>query len=96
MARRIRFVCPQCGAEAYSYEGSGFFKQRIEEAVCSECRAVRNITVGGIISQIAPSFDSLVGRLCPQCGSADIRQWDCRTCPRCRAVMTKDGEDFWT
>ena len=96
MPSKIRYVCKQCGAEAFDYEGRGFFKQTIEAIVCDDCRAVRNITVGGIISQIAPSFDSLVGRLCPQCGSASIRQWDGRTCPRCHTPMTKTEEEFWT
>ena len=33
-------------------------------------------------SDVAP-FNSEVGRLCPRCGSADIKMWDMHTCPKC-------------
>ena len=97
MSTKQRYRCPQCNSVAEKYEGVGFFKQHIEAIVCGDCKAVRNITVGGIISQIAPSFDSLVGRLCPECCSDKIRMWDGATCPQCGTRMRKDGsEEFWT
>ncbi|MCF0202108.1 MAG: hypothetical protein HUK08_01970 [Bacteroidaceae bacterium] len=97
MSAKRKYRCPKCGSEADLYDGIGFFKQRIESVVCGNCKAVRNLTVGGIISQIAPSFDSLVGRLCPECGSEEIRLWDGRTCPKCGETMIDGGdEEYWT
>jgi len=37
--------------------------------------------VGGVIGDAAPSFNSIVGRLCLRCGSDRIRKWDLQTCP---------------
>ena len=37
--------------------------------------------VGGVIGDAAPSFNSIVGRLCLRCGFDRIRKWDLQTCP---------------
>ena len=43
-----------------------------------DCQTVQNIVVNcGVIGDVAPSFNSEVGRLCPRCGSADIKMWIC-------------------
>lgn len=78
------------------YEGRGFFNQHITMVVCHECHSVQPLVVGGIIGDIAPSFSSECGRLCPRCGSDDISIWDGHTCPRCGETMAAEGEaDFW-
>ena len=69
---------------------------------CPDCKTVQNIVVGGIIADVAPSYRSEVGRLCLQCGSANIRKWDMKTCPKCASrqvdhQMEYTGEkEFWT
>ena len=53
--------------------------------------------VGGVIGDAAPSFNSIVGRLCLRCVSDRIRKWDLQTCPKCGGKMTPTGEhEFWT
>jgi len=53
--------------------------------------------VGGVIGDAAPSFNSLVGRLCLRCGSDRIHRWDMHTCPKCGSKMQPTGEEeFWT
>ena len=48
-------------------------------------------------SSVAPSFRSEAGRLCLNCGSADIRPWDKHTCPKCQGDMhPTDEKEFWT
>ena len=47
------------------------------------CHTVQPLTVGGMIADVAPSFSSEYGRLCPECMSDDIRIWDEHTCPKC-------------
>ena len=50
-----------------------------------------------IISDVAPSFRSEVGRLCLRCGSDVIRIWDKKTCPVCGGKMEFTGkQEFWT
>lgn len=96
MASKQKHICKQCGYEAEVYSGYGFFKQRISQVVCSECRTIQNLTVGGIIAEVAPSFGSEFGRLCPKCMSDDIKVWDGKTCPKCQGEMQPVGEpEFW-
>lgn len=97
MAIKKLFSCSECGYECHSYSGRGFFGQTISMVVCMHCRTVQPLTVGGIIADVAPSFATEYGRLCPQCMSQDLRLWDGRTCPKCGAVMAPAGPDeFWT
>lgn len=97
MAWKKTYRCSSCGYEAEAYEGRGLFRQEIHAVVCPDCKRIGNITVGGIIGDVAPSFRSDVGRLCPYCGCDDIRLWDMRTCPRCHGTMGETGDqEFWT
>lgn len=97
MSREIRYKCAGCGYEADVYEGKGFFNQHITMTTCPDCHTIQPMVVGGIIGDVAPSFNSEVGRLCLNCGSADIRIWDKKTCPKCGGVMSPVGEtEFWT
>ena len=67
------------------------------EGSTSDCHTVQNIVVGGIIGEVAPSFSSEAGRLCPKCSSMNIRRWNRHTCPKCGGEMVADGKDeFWT
>ena len=75
--------CTRCGYEVEVYEGRGFFNQHITMMTCPDCHTIQPLVVGGIIGDVAPSFNSEAGRYCLQCGSADIRIWDGVTCPRC-------------
>ena len=97
MAWKKKYRCSACGCEAEAYEGRGLFRQEIHAVTCPDCKRIGNITVGGIIGDVAPSFRSDVGRLCPHCGSDDIRLWDKHTCPHCHGTMKETGEqEFWT
>lgn len=97
MASKKRYRCRQCGYEAETYEGRGLFGQHITAMTCPDCHRIENLVVGGVIGDVAPSFNSEVGRLCLHCGSQNIRPWDHRTCPRCGDEMEDTGEeDFWT
>lgn len=97
MAWKKRYRCQGCGYEADTYEGYGLFKQHIATMVCPECRTLQNIVAGGIIGEVAPSYSTEYGRLCPNCSSQDIRLWDGTTCPRCGAAMAFTGDkEFWT
>lgn len=97
MARQLTYRCPQCGYECAAYEGRGFFGQKISMVVCQSCRTVQPLTVGGMIAEVAPSFASEYGRLCPDCMSSDLRLWDGHTCPKCGHGMTADEQvDYWT
>lgn len=97
MAKKQRYVCTHCSYECENFEGRGFFNQRISMVVCMHCHTVQPLTVGGMIAEIAPSFSSEYGRLCPQCMSDDLRLWDGKTCPKCGRQMTPDGKkEFWT
>ena len=47
--------------------------------------------------KVAPSYRSEVGRLCLNCGSANIRIWDKHSCPKCQGEMEETGDkEFWT
>ena len=62
-----------------------------------DCRNIVPLVVGGVIGDAAPSFNSLVGRLCLRCGSDRIHRWDMHTCPKCGGKMQPTGEEeFWT
>ncbi|MCR4852273.1 MAG: hypothetical protein K5893_01610 [Prevotella sp.] len=97
MAWKKKYRCEQCGYEAEAYEGRGLFRQRIVAVSCPDCRTIQNMVVGGIIGDVAPSFNSEVGRLCLRCGSDRIKIWDMHTCPKCAGRMVETGEqEFWT
>lgn len=97
MAQRKTYKCQQCGYEAYDYEGRGFMGQHIEAVSCPDCKSIQPLVVGGIIGDTAPSFATLVGRICLNCGSDRIKPWDHKTCPRCGGTMVYTGEhEFWT
>ena len=67
MSWKIKYRCTQCGYEASDYEGRGLFRQQIISVSCPDCKSIQNLVVGGIIGDVAPSFNSEVGRLCLQC-----------------------------
>lgn len=91
------FRCQECGYETEIYEGRGFMGQHIEAMSCPDCRNIVPLVVGGVIGDAAPSFNSLVGRLCLRCGSDRIHRWDMHTCPKCGGKMQPTGEEeFWT
>lgn len=97
MACKKVYRCNECGYEAETYEGKGLFGQHIAAMLCPDCHHIENIVVGGVIGDVAPSFSTEVGRLCPRCGSKNIRPWDFRSCPRCGGDMEETGEEsFWT
>ena len=97
MAWKRTYRCLTCGYEAVSYEGRGLFRQQITSILCPDCKSVQNIVVGGIIADVAPSYRSEVGRLCLQCGSANIHIWNKETCPKCGGKMIDTGKkEFWT
>jgi len=97
MAWKRIYRCESCGYEAEIYEGCGLFRQYITAMFCPDCKTIQNIVVGGIIADVAPSYRSEVGRLCLQCGSASIKIWDKKTCPKCMCIMVDTGEkEFWT
>jgi Zn finger protein HypA/HybF involved in hydrogenase expression len=97
MAWKIKYKCEQCGYEAEIYEGRGLFGQHITAMSCPECHTIQNIVVGGVIGDVAPSFNSEVNRLCLRCGSDRIRIWNMHTCPACGGEMHKTGnQEFWT
>lgn len=97
MAWKHTYRCNNCGYSAEVYEGMGHFRQKISAIYCPECNSIQNIVVGGIIADVAPSFSSEVGRLCPNCGNDNIRLWDMHTCPKCQSQMRKtDEKEFWT
>ena len=97
MSRKKTLRCQLCGYEVELYEGRGLFQQQIIAIECCDCHTIQNIVVGGIIGEVAPSFNSEAGRLCPQCSSINIRRWNLHTCPKCGGEMTATGKDeFWT
>lgn len=97
MSEVIKYKCESCGYEADVYEGKGFFNQHILMTTCPDCHTLQPMVVGGIIGDVAPSFNSPVGRLCLRCGSDRISIWNGHTCPRCGGTMKPEGEpDFWT
>jgi len=97
MAWQHEYICEECGYTTTTYEGKGLFGQHISAVVCHECKSIRNIVVGGVIGDVAPSFRSEVGRLCPKCGSDQIVVSNGKTCPKCGGKMTiTDKQTFWT
>jgi Zn finger protein HypA/HybF involved in hydrogenase expression len=97
MAKVIRYKCSSCAYEADIYEGRGFMGQHIVTMSCPDCHTLQPLVVGGVIGDAAPSFNSIVGRLCLHCGSDRIREWDGRTCPACGGLMEPtDNQQFWT
>jgi Zn finger protein HypA/HybF involved in hydrogenase expression len=97
MALKITYKCKSCGYKADIYEGRGLFGQHITPVTCPDCHSIQNLVVGGVIGDVAPSFNTEVGRLCLKCGSDKIKIWDKKTCPVCGGEMipTEDKE-FWT
>ena len=79
MSQKKIFRCQECGYETEIYEGRGFMGQHIEAMSCPDCRNIVPLVVGGVIGDAAPSFNTLVGRLCLRCGSARIHRWDMHT-----------------
>ena len=72
MAWQREHICEECGYVATTYEGKGLFGQHITAVACPDCRSIGNLVVGGVIGDVAPSFRSEVGRLCPNCGSENV------------------------
>ena len=79
MSQKKIFRCQECGYETEIYEGRGFMGQHIEAMSCPDCRNIVPLVVGGVIGDAAPSFNSLVGRLCLRCGAARIHRWNMHT-----------------
>lgn len=97
MAQKRTVRCRQCGYETQIYEGRGFMGQHIEEVSCPDCHTLQPLVVGGVIGDSAPSFRSIVGRLCLRCGSSRITPWDGHSCPQCGGEMVSVGDEgFWT
>ena len=97
MSKSRKMLCLSCGYETEVYDGRGLFQQEIIPMECLDCHTVQNIVVGGIIGEVAPSFNSEAGRLCPKCSSMNIRRWNRHTCPKCGGEMVAEGKDeFWT
>lgn len=97
MAWKTKHICASCGYAAEVYEGKGFMGQRIVMVSCPDCKTLQPLVVGGVIGDVAPSFNSVVGRLCLQCGSDRVREWNQQSCPRCGGAMQPTGEpEFWT
>ena len=97
MSWKKNYRCTQCGYEADVYEGRGLSRQQIVAVSCPDCHTIQNMVVGGIIGDVAPSFNSTVGRLCLNCGSDNIRLWNLKTCPQCGGTMEFTGKkEFWT
>lgn len=97
MAWKRKYKCQNCGYQADIYDGKGFMGQKIVSVYCHDCHTVQPLVVGGVIGQSAPSFQGLADRLCLNCGSQNITEWDGRTCPKCGGPMTDTGKkEFWT
>lgn len=97
MSWKRKYRCKDCGYETDVYEGRGFFGQHITMMSCSDCHTIQPLVVGGVIGDVAPSFNSEAGRLCLRCGSDNIKIWDMKTCPKCGGRMEDSGEkEYWT
>ena len=97
MAWKITYKCGNCGYTADIYEGKGFMGQEIISMSCPDCHTIQPLVKGGAIGQAAPSFNSLIDRLCLNCGSQQITLRDGHTCPRCGQEMKPTGEKkYWT
>jgi Zn finger protein HypA/HybF involved in hydrogenase expression len=96
MGKIVQYKCIECGYTADVYEGRGFMGQHIVMVSCPDCHTIQPLVTGGVIGDSAPSFNSIVGRLCLQCGSSRITEWDKRSCPKCNSPMKPTGEsEFW-
>jgi ssDNA-binding Zn-finger/Zn-ribbon topoisomerase 1 len=97
MSWTIKYKCSQCGYTTDIYQGKGFMGQEIISISCQDCKSIQPLIKGGAIGQVAPSYNSLIDRLCLQCGSKNIKTWDGKTCPKCNSCMHPTGEkEFWT
>ena len=97
MSLKKIFRCQDCGYETEVYEGRGFMGQHIESMSCPDCRNIVPLVVGGVICDAAPSFNSLVGRLCLRCGCDGVDRWGMRTWRKGGGNMQPTGEEeFWT
>lgn len=97
MAVKKEMKCSSCGYKVDVYEGKGLFGQHIVQMTCPDCHTVQNLVVGGVIGDVAPSFNTEVGRLCLRCGSSRISKWNGHTCPKCGGEMEETGSrEFWT
>lgn len=97
MSWKRQYRCARCGYEAGIYEGKGFMGQKIVTVACLDCHTLQPLVLGGVVGQSAPLFNTMVDRLCLNCGSSHIREWDGETCPRCGGTMKPTGErEFWT
>ena len=85
MSKKKIFRCQECGYETVIYEGRGFMGQHIEAMSCPDCRNIVPLVVGGVIGDAAPSFNSLVGRLCLRCGSEGFTSGICTHAPNAGA-----------
>lgn len=88
MSQKKIFRCQECGYETEIYEGRGFMGQHIEAMSCPDCRNIVPLVVGGVIGDAAPSFNSLVGRLCLRCGSEGFTGGICTPVPNAGAGCT--------
>lgn len=92
-----KYKCTTCSYEADIYEGKGFMGQTIEMVMCCDCNSIQPLVVGGVIGDAAPSFRTLIGRLCLNCGSEKIIKWDGHFCPQCKGKMEDIGNrEFWS
>lgn len=97
MAWKRKYKCTNCGYQTDVYEGKGFMGQEIIAVSCPDCHTIQPLVLGGIIGNAAPSFNTLIDRLCLNCGSERIKRWDGKTCPKCGKYMEDTGEkEFWT
>ena len=87
-----KYICQNCGYEGNIYEGKGFMGQTIESVACDDCQTIQPLVTGGVIGDAAPSFRTIVGRICLNCGSMSIRQWNGHSCPKCQGEMEYTGE----
>lgn len=91
-----KYICQNCGYEGNIYEGKGFMGQTIESVVCDDCQTIQPLVTGGVIGDAAPSFRTIVGRICLNCGSMSISQWNRHSCPKCQGEMEYTGEkEYW-
>lgn len=96
MAKLLHFKCESCNYTTKVYIGKGFWGQHITMVTCPDCQTIQPLVIGGVIGDAAPSFNTEVGRLCLNCGSANIRPWNMKTCPKCQKEMNPTREEtFW-
>lgn len=82
--------------KAISTKRKGLMGQTIESVVCDDCQTIQPLVTGGVIGDAAPSFRTIVGRICLNCGSMSISQWNGHSCPKCQGEMEYTGEkEYW-